>query len=287
MADYQKPKVTVRENIAYTTHDGVTLLGDLYLPEKPSSAVPVLIAVHGGGWERGDRKSFRNWGDYLPRHGYGLFAIQYRLAKPGTPAYPQAVHNVCAAVRFVRSNASELGTDDARIGLFGLSAGGHLAALAALAGGTPRFLPGTADEPHAGIGSKVKVAVVGYGIFDAAAHWNSDLSSRPGSSTLQQFLGTSLVDDRELYFQASPLSYVTRNNNKTAFLVTYGMEDEVVDPHTQSKVFVKALSQAGFFVRSMAVPGAGHFWLSDPLDETGSHSGLFAPRLLRFLAERL
>ena len=245
------------------------------------------MGVHGGGWERGDRKSFRNWGHYLPQHGYGLFAIQYQLAKPAAPAYPQAVHDVCAAIRFVRGKAAELGTDAARIGLFGLSAGGHLAALAALAGDTPRFLPTTNEDAQGEVSSKVKVAVVGYGIFDAAAHWNSDLSTRPGSSTIQQFLGASLIDDRELYFQASPLSYAIRANNKTAFLVTYGMEDDVVDPHTQSKAFMTALSQAGFFVRSMTLPGAGHFWLSDPLEETGSYSGLFAPRLVRFLAERL
>jgi acetyl esterase/lipase len=277
----------VRDDVPYATHDGMTLLGDLYLPESSKTAVPILIGVHGGGWERGDRKSFRNWGHYLPQHGYGLFAIQYRLAKPAAPAYPQAVHDVSAAVRFVRGKAAELGADAERIGLFGLSAGGHLAALAALAGDTARFLPGSSDEALGKISSKVKLAVIGYGIFDAAAHWNNDLGTRPGSSTIEQFLGASLLDDRELYFQASPLSYVTRANNKTAFLVTYGMEDDVVDLHTQSKVFVKALGQAGFFVRSMAVPGAGHFWLSDPIEETGSYSGRFAPRLLRFLAERL
>jgi acetyl esterase/lipase len=57
------------------------------LLERSKTAVPILIGVHGGGWERGDRKSFRNWGHYLPQHGYGLFAIQYRLAKPAAPAY--------------------------------------------------------------------------------------------------------------------------------------------------------------------------------------------------------
>ena len=87
MAENQQHNVIVRENIPYATHDGVTLLGDLYLPERSKTAVPILIGVHGGGWERGDRKSFRNWGHYLPQHGYGLFAIQYRLAKPAAPAY--------------------------------------------------------------------------------------------------------------------------------------------------------------------------------------------------------
>jgi acetyl esterase/lipase len=267
-------------DIEYATHDGVTLRGDLYRP-KTGGPFPILVAVHGGGWERGDRKSFRNWGAYLPQHGYGLFAIQYRLAKPGTPMYPQALHDVRAAVQFVRGKAGEIGADPARVGLFGQSAGGHLAALAALAGDHPRFSGAYPDDAYAKTSTAVKAAVVAYGVFDAAAHWN------PGGSTIERFLGVSLTDDREVYFQASPMSYVTRKNNKTAFLALYGMEDEVVDPQAQSKTFVKALNQSGFFVRTVAVPGAGHYWMSDPLGEEGSYTGAVAPKLERFLREKL
>ena len=274
-------------DIEYARHDGEFLVADLYRPASATKPYPVLVAVHGGGWERGDRKSFRNWGHYLPKHGYGLLAIQYRFAKPGAPAYPQAVHDVRAAVQFARARAADFGIDAERLGLFGLSAGGHLAALAALAGEHPRFKSAYPDDPYAGTSSAVKAAVIGYGIFDGAAHWNADLVSRPGGSTIEKFLGASLLDDRELYFQASPLSYVSRKSNKTAFQVIYGMEDEVVNPVRQSRVFIEALSQAGHFVRAIAVPGAGHFWLSDPLEEAGSLTGAMAPKLVRFLQERL
>jgi len=67
----------------------------------------------------------------------------------------------------------------------------------------------------------------------------------------------------------------------------YGLEDEVVDPQAQSKTFVKALNQSGFFVRTVAVPGAGHYWLSDSLEEAGSYTGAVAPKLVRFLREKL
>ena len=273
--------------IEYAEHDGVTLHADLYRPRPSSTPFPILIAVHGGGWERGDRKSFQHWGAYLPQQGFGLLAIQYRMAKPGKPAFPQAVHDVSAAVQYVRANAADIGANSERIALFGLSAGGHLAALAALAGDHPRFRGAYPEAPRGEEGTSVKAAVIGYGIFDAAAHWNADLASRPGSSTIERFLGASMLDDRELYFQASPLSYVTRKNNKSAFLVIYGMEDEVVDPQAQSKAFVAALGQAGAFVRTVAVPGAGHYWMSDPLDEAGSLTGAMAPKLVRFLHEKL
>jgi acetyl esterase/lipase len=270
-------------DITYAEHDGVTLRADLYRPKDAKAPFPILIGVHGGGWERGDRKSFQHWGAYLAHHGYALLAIQYRLAKPGTPMYPHAVHDVRAAVQYARSHAAEIGADPERIGLFGQSAGGHLAALAALAGGHPRFTGSDTVRTSA----TVKAAVVGYGIFDAVAHWTADLMTRPGGSTIEQFLGASLLDDRELYLQASPLSYVTRKNNKTAFLVVYGLEDEVVKRQAQSEAFVTALSQARYFVRTVAVPGAGHYWLSDPLDEAGSFTGAMAPKLLRFLREKL
>ena len=83
MAENQQHNLIIRENIPYATHDGVTLLGDLYLPAKSKTAVPILIGVHGGGWERGDRKSFRNWGHYLPQRGYGC--LPFNTSSPSRP----------------------------------------------------------------------------------------------------------------------------------------------------------------------------------------------------------
>ncbi|PKB68853.1 MAG: hypothetical protein BZY81_00400 [SAR202 cluster bacterium Io17-Chloro-G4] len=76
-------------------------------------------------------------------------------------------------------------------------------------------------------------------------------------------------------------------NNHTAFLVVWGTEDDIVNTPAQSEVFVNALKQAGFYVRTVIVPGASHFWMWDPLDEPASHTAFLAPRLLRFLRERL
>jgi dipeptidyl aminopeptidase/acylaminoacyl peptidase len=60
-----------------------------------------------------------------------------------------------------------------------------------------------------------------------------------------------------------------------------------VEPHSQSEVFVTALKQAGFFVRTVIVPGAPHFWMREPIDEPTSYTGVVAPRLVRFLQARL
>jgi acetyl esterase/lipase len=283
MAD---PAVELRSALTYAIHDGIALQGDLYLP-KTRGSVPALVAVHGGGWQRGARSAFQHWGAHLAAHGYALFAISYRLAGKGQRAFPQAVQDVMAAVQFVRGSAAEPGIDPGRIALFGASAGAHLAALAALGGRSPIFAGGYPGDSHAGVDTAVKALVGVYGVYDLVAMWEAYRVASPLDNNIENFLGAAPPDNRQLYFDASPVSYATTANNKTAVLLACGTEDDLVDRKPHSQAFLKALKQAGFFARSCVVQGAGHYWLSDPLDETGSYTGFFAPRLLRFLAEKL
>jgi dipeptidyl aminopeptidase/acylaminoacyl peptidase len=95
------------------------------------------------------------------------------------------------------------------------------------------------------------------------------------------------MESKHVYYEASPFTYTTIDRNQTAFLVVWGTDDDIVDPHSQSEVFVTALKQAGFFVRTVIVPGAPHFWMWDPLEEPTSFTGFLAPRLLRFLQQQL
>src|SRR5206468_6735456 len=125
--------IETRGGLTYATHDGVALLGDLYVPAG-AGPFPALVAAHGGGWQAGARTAFQFWGPYLAARGYVLFAISYRLAKKGQKMFPQAVTDVLAAVQFVRGSAGSLRVDPERIGLFGASAGAPLASLAALGG---------------------------------------------------------------------------------------------------------------------------------------------------------
>jgi acetyl esterase/lipase len=99
--------VIQRAGVTYCEHGGVKLQGDLYLPKGPGP-FPVLIAVPGGGWRVCVRASLREWGLYLAARGYGVFVIDYRLATATRKAFPEAVHDVLAAVRFIRNSGSEL-----------------------------------------------------------------------------------------------------------------------------------------------------------------------------------
>lgn len=278
MSEYEP---TTRFDILYAVHDGVEQLADLYYPRGVDRA-PVLVAVHGGGWQIGDRKFYRHWGPLLARHGYALFAIEYRLMKPGVSTWPGAARDVRAAVQYARSNAAELGLDPDRIALIGDSAGAHLSALVALAG-DEKSLPEDADK---GVPCAVKACIGFYGVYDMAAQWEHDQIYRPRDQITEKFLGGPPAVSRRVFFDASPLSYATIDKNATKFLLIYGREDEIVDASTQSDRFLIALKQAGFFARNIVIPEAGHFWASDPIEE-GSFGARVAPRLLRFLEASL
>jgi acetyl esterase/lipase len=277
------PPITTHTDIVFAEHDGTQLLGDLYLPQGVTKA-PVLIGVHGGGWQLGNRKFYNNWGTYLARNGIAVFAIEYRLMAPGVKTYPGAVYDVRAAVQFVRAKAGELGLDPERIGLIGDSAGAHLSALAALAGSEPAFSTNYKSDPYADVSPKVKAVVGFYGVYDLLAQWQHDLPIRPRDNISEKFLGAAPYTDRKVFFEASPINYTTVDKNATRVMLVYGTDDDVVDPATQSAAFLTALKQAGFFVRTVVIPGAGHYFLSDPVDET-SHNAVAAPRVLRFLKD--
>lgn len=279
-------KTELRRNIIYATHDGVELKGDLYLPQG-EGPFPVIVNIHGGYWRRGSRDTYQYWGPYLAARGYAGFTISYRLTKPGTKTYPEAVQDVRAAVQFMRGSAKELRLDPERIALWGNSAGAQLAALVALAGDSPLFAASYPQDRFATLQTSVKLLIGVYGIYDLLAQWRHSQIGNPGDNLVESFLGCSPMQHRRRYFEASPLSHAIIANNKTAAYLAWGTEDDVVDHRAQSHEFLLALKQAGFNVRSCVVHGAPHYWLSDPIEEPGSHSGFLAPRLLRYLAERL
>src|SRR5215204_5980389 len=157
-----------RPGVTYATHDSVALAGDLYLP-KGAGPYPMLVGVHGGGWVQGARGQFQHWGKYLAERGVALFAISYRLAKPGQKTFPHAVQDALAAIQFVRGNAKDFNIAPERIGVFGHSAGSNIGALAALAGKS--FEGGYPQDAHAKVSADVKMFAGVYGVYDLAEMW--------------------------------------------------------------------------------------------------------------------
>jgi acetyl esterase/lipase len=270
-------------DIVYAEHDGTKLVGDLYLPKGKNKA-PVLVAIHGGGWEIGNKQYYRYWGLFLARAGYAVFAIDYRLGKPGM--YPAAVYDAKAAVQFIRARAADYNLDPDRIGVIGDSAGAHLAALVALA--ADQFTSAYRDDANANVPAAVKCMIGFYGVYDLPGQWTHDQVARPHDNFVEKFLGVAPMQNRRLYFDASPLSYATEDRKQLRLLLIHGTDDDIVDAQTQSGAFAAGLTQAGFFVRRIILPGAGHSWARDPFEsEPHSYNALAIPRLMRFLESSL
>lgn len=278
--------IETRTGVVYCNHDGVELSGDLFLPAGEATH-PVVIGVHGGGWRVGARQSLHNWGHYFAARGIAYFSISYRLATKDKKTFPHAVHDVVAAVQFLRGEAKTLRIDPARIGLMGASAGAHLCSLVALGTQSGHFLGAHPGDKYASVDARVKALVGVFGVYDMVANWNSFALQTPGDNANDIFLGVTPMEDRKVYFEASPMSYAIQANNKVGVFLSWGTEDDLVDIKEQSEPFMLALKQAGFFVRSSIVPFAPHYWTGEPIDEPGSFTGFLAPRLHRFLLERL
>jgi acetyl esterase/lipase len=264
--------VQTKANVEYAVHDGVSLLGDLYLPAS-GGAHPAMVLIHGGGFARGSKSALGiTWGPYLAARGYVVFAIDYRLSKPEQPAWPQALLDCKAGLQYLRGNAKALGADPDRIGVGGESAGGSLAALVAVTQDMPRFGRSYAKDMYASVSTKVKVAMPMYAVYDMMAQQRH--SSAQGNNGEEQFLGGSPNQVPGAFFESSALSYIreaavslhsmaTPNRGaKIPWFVAWGIEDHVVPPEGQSVAFVQALRDAGAAVTAIPVPKTDHYWFS-------------------------
>ena len=128
----QEPKPAEMRTLTYASRDGADLLLDLYLPANPiRRPAPVIVFLHGGGWSGGTRTTGPDFQRYFAQDGFAMASIEYRLTPSIT--FPANVEDVRTAVRWLKANAAAHGLDPDRICLWGTSAGGHLAAVAALA----------------------------------------------------------------------------------------------------------------------------------------------------------
>jgi hypothetical protein len=110
---------------------------DLYLPEKADGPLPLIIWVHGGGWQNGSKDGCPPLrGGYIER-GYAVASINYRLS--GHAVFPAQIEDCKAAIRWLRAHAKEYGLDAKRFGVWGSSAGGHLVALLGTSGDVKEF----------------------------------------------------------------------------------------------------------------------------------------------------
>ena len=249
--------VTLTEDVPYGTADGNPLLLDVFSPDaRPSGNLPSLVWIHGGGWESGDKRGGYSdtFGPMLAQRGFVLFSIDYRLSDQAI--FPAQLHDAKAAVRWVRANATELGIDPERIGVWGHSAGGHLAALVGTTGDLPE-LEGESGTP--GVSSRVQAVIAlspATDFLELPAGWPH---VEPRRAT-EKLVGGSLEERSELVRMANPMTHIRPGT--PPFLIVHGERDGVV-PVQQGVKLSEALSAAGIETTLGVLPGADH-WFASP-----------------------
>lgn len=213
---------------------------DLYLPEKAKRPLPVVVWIHGGGWQTGSKERTPALG--MTARGYAVASINYRLSQHAI--FPAQIHDCKAAVRFLRAGAGQYGLDAERIGVWGESAGGHLAALLGTTGDEKNINgPGANLEQP----SRVQAVVDWYGPANFLT-----LAPRPNRV---RFLGGDPQQLPQKAAQASPVTHVSRT--APPFLILHGDQDDKV-PIGQSLELAAVLTKAGVEVTLHVVEGARH-----------------------------
>ena len=252
-----------RRDIEFAEVNGRTLRLDCYLPESRTKLAPLVVYVHGGAWRRGNRKN----PPILPltQRGYAVASVDYGLS-PEAP-FPAQVHDIKAAIRFLRGEAKRFGVDPDRFFIAGSSAGGHLAALVGVTGGVADL------EGMVGGYLNVSSRVAGIVSFFGAANLSSILkqSTPHGLSVrvpaLELLFGGAIGAHSVTAKRASPISHVDRDDPPLFLL--HGDQDYQM-PINQSHELNALYQRHGLTVKFEVLPGAGHggtiFYTADIMD---------------------
>lgn len=242
--------VAITADVTYATVDGHELKLDLYLPEGTNNPA-LLVWVHGGGWRGGSKDNPRVLG--FVDQGYALASIDYRLSPMAK--FPAQIHDLKAAVRYLRANAGQYGYDATRIAMMGSSAGAHLAALAGVTNGH-RELEGTVGD-HLEVSSGVQLIVSYYGASNLTTILDQSTPYGLGvrAPALELLLGGLPEDRPELARLASPVFFIDANDPPLFLL--HGDQDPQM-PINQSHELQGVYEEQDLEVHFVVVHGAVH-----------------------------
>ncbi|MCC5829796.1 MAG: alpha/beta fold hydrolase [Phycisphaeraceae bacterium] len=245
-------EIRIREGISYAPSILKRLTLDLAVPVSPRGDC-LLLMIHGGGWDKGDKDVFCPEMQHFARRGIATATMNYRRSDDAV--FPACLEDVLAAIEFLRRDSSR------RVVLLGHSAGGHLAAAAGLRHGI------MADGRIVASQDRAVVAVISLcGVHDLR-YATLRGQGFPFRRHVELLLGGGLeepeIQDRAE--AASPIALLTAWKGRAdapRFLLMHGEADRGVPP-AQTLNFAKALEQARIPVEHQAVPGAGHYILHE------------------------
>jgi acetyl esterase/lipase len=236
-------------DIEYARAGDLSLKLDLYQPARDGA--PLLVWLHGGAWERGSKSPMPL--ERLVERGFAIASVDFRPAS--VAPFPAQVHDIKAALRFLRSQADRLGYEATRIGILGASSGGHLAALVGTTNGR-RDLEGDLGE-HRDTSSDVQAIVSYFGASDLTTILAQSTPFGLGIRTpaLKAFLGALPEENEAVAKLASPVFQV--DSSDPPLLLLHGDQDPQM-PINQSHELEGAYEKLGLDVGLIVVHGAAH-----------------------------
>jgi acetyl esterase/lipase len=216
---------------------------DVYLPAKGSKPTPVVINIHGGGWNHGTKEEQGGFSAFF-KAGYAVVNVEYRLVQVAKA--PGCIEDIRCALAYVIKNAKALNIDIDKIVISGGSSGGHLALMGGLLENDHRFdtnCPGVDNIKVAAIIDKYGIASVwdwGYGVIKSKSATN--------------WLGVHATD-KDFAMSVSPVTYVKKSSPPT--IIIHGNADTTV-PYQQSVDLHQKFLDAGVKTEFITVEGGGH-----------------------------
>lgn len=282
------PPLDAWMNVKFATMGGEDLFLNVYRPLGSAATLPLIVWIHGGGWKgenfaeqfppenptptvearikihpddpraapKGPWPAWPSPSLWITGRGYALASISYRSSDKAP--FPAQIEDCKAAIRWLRAHARKYNFDPKRVGVWGGSAGGHLAALVGTSGGVKDL---EREGPYRRFSSRAKAVCSTCGPTDFL-----DMRRRyPGETyagsfrLMEQLIGGGLDENPEKIARANPITYITPDD--PPFLLTHGDMDTVV-PVSQAEILHDALTMAGLDSALIVVKGGGHFFLN-------------------------
>ncbi|MGL6075589.1 MAG: alpha/beta hydrolase fold domain-containing protein [Fimbriiglobus sp.] len=230
---------SVNKDLAYGKHERQKL--DLFVP-KSETPLPVVIWIHGGGWEAGDKSG--NPAIALLTQGYAVVGINYRLSQHAV--FPAQIEDCKAAIRYLRDNAKKHNLDPDHFAVWGASAGGHLSLLLGTSHGV-KDLEGEESKTS----TQVQAVCDWFGPTDLVKLSPSFAKNNP----ITKLIGGTTGEKADLAKAANPITHLTKDD--APVLIFHGDEDSLV-PLSQSELFAAAAKKTGIECELVTFNKANH-----------------------------
>ncbi|AFK04304.1 dienelactone hydrolase [Emticicia oligotrophica DSM 17448] len=266
--DFAKSAIEASKSWIDIDYVGDGIIGhklDIFLPNEGKGPFPVVVTIYGSAWFSNTSKAtcFNDGlGQTLLKNGFAVVSINHRSSRDAI--WPAQIHDVKAAIRFVRANASVFSLDTSFLGITGFSSGGHLSTMAGVTSGIksttinhlPIDLEGNIGK-SLGESSNVDAVVDWFGptdflLMDACGSSFSHNEAKSPESTL---IGGAIQENKEKVALANPISYVSKAT--PPFLIFHGTKDPLV-PHCESEKLYEKMQKEGVKSELIIIEGGGH-----------------------------